>query len=131
MFDHIDLAVADLARSRNFYTRVLGALGISVFMAIERNEGREGTGFGSLDGPQFWIGGGQPVVGRLHFAFRAASRKAVDAFHATALGMGGTDHGPPGLRPQYGEPYYAAYVLDPDGHVVEAVCRAAEPGEVD
>ena len=123
MLDHIDFAVTDLARSRAFYAKILAVLGIHPFLDIQREDGREGTGFGSPDGPQFWIGGGKPVAGRLHVAFQAASRDAVDAFHAAALGMGGASHGAPGLRPQYGEPYYAAFVLDPDGHVVEAVCR--------
>ncbi|NOT86567.1 MAG: VOC family protein [Lysobacter sp.] len=126
MFDHIDFAVTDFPRSRDFYTNVLAVLGFSPFMEIQREDGREGTGFGSLHGPQFWIGGGQPVTGRLHVAFQAASRDTVDAFYATALSMGGVSHGSPGLRPQYGEPYYAAFVLDPDGHVIEAVCRRAE-----
>lgn len=126
MFDHIDFAVKDLSRSRKFYTEVLAVLGIFPFMEIQREDGREGTGFGSMQGAQFWIGGGQPVTGRFHVAFQAASRDAVVAFHDAALRMGGTNQGSPGSRPQYGEPYYAAFVLDPDCHVIEAVYRGAE-----
>ena len=123
MFDHIDFAVADLDRSRTFYTAVLGALGIPRFTEICREDGRKGTGFGWQDGPQLWIGGGPPVGGRLHIAFAAGSRASVDAFYRAALEAGGTSRGAPGLRPHYAEHYYAAFVTDPDGHVVEAVCR--------
>ncbi len=126
MFDHIDFAVTDLARSRDFYTRVLATLGIHPFLEIQREDGRHGIGFGSADGPQFWIGGGAALTGRLHIAFQAASRESVDAFHGAALSSGGASHGAPGLRPRYVNPYYAAFVLDPDAHVVEAVCRAHE-----
>jgi catechol 2,3-dioxygenase-like lactoylglutathione lyase family enzyme len=123
MIDHIDFAVTDLAMSREFYTSVLAALGISPFVGIDRNDGRKGVGFGSHDGPQFWIGGGAAIDGRLHVAFAAKSRAEVDGFHAAALEAGGTSRGSPGVRPRYGEHYYAAFVTDPDGHVLEAVCR--------
>ena len=73
--------------------------------------------------PQFWIGAGQPIVGRVHFAFMAKDRAAVDAFHEAALEAGGKDNGAPGLRPHYHANYYGAFVLDPDGHNIEAVCR--------
>jgi catechol 2,3-dioxygenase-like lactoylglutathione lyase family enzyme len=123
MFDHVDFAVTDLDRSLAFYTSVLSPLGIEPFMEMDREDARKGVGFGSHDGPQLWIGGGPAVEGRLHIAFAAGSRAAVDAFHKAALEAGGTSHGTPGLRPQYAENYYAAFVIDPDGHVVEAVCR--------
>ena len=126
MFDHVDFAVTDLGRSRDFYVKVLATLGISLLVEIKRTDGREGSGFGISGDPRFWIGGGRPVEGRLHIAFQAESRDAVIAFHAAALGAGGADRGEPALRPQYGDPYYAAFVLDPDGHVIEAVCRRAE-----
>jgi catechol 2,3-dioxygenase-like lactoylglutathione lyase family enzyme len=126
MFDHVDFAVADFSRSRAFYVQALAALGVVPLHDIKRDDGREGTGFGSNGCPRFWIGKGEPVVGRLHLAFEASSRGAVNAFHAAALSAGGQDHGLPGLRPQYGDHYYAAFVLDPDGHIIEAVCRRAE-----
>ena len=126
MFDHVDFAVADFSRSRAFYVQALGALGISPVIDIKRDDGREGTGFGTTEMPRFWIGKGAAASGRLHLAFEASSRGAVNAFHRAALDAGGQDHGPPGLRTQYGESYYAAFVLDPDGHVIEAVCRHAE-----
>jgi catechol 2,3-dioxygenase-like lactoylglutathione lyase family enzyme len=125
MFDHVDFAVADLPRSRTFYAKTLAPLGISPLVDIKRDDGRDGTGFGATAYPRFWIGKGTPVAGRLHVAFETESRDAVIAFHAAALSAGGTDHGAPGVRPQYGEHYYAAFVVDPDGHVIEAVCRRA------
>ncbi len=126
MFDHIDFAVVDLKVSRNFYKTALATLGVEPFMDIETAEGREGTGYGSLTGEQFWIGGGEAVKGRMHIAFAAQSRAEVDAFHRAALGAGGSCKGAPGIRPVYGEHYYAAFVVDPDGHTIEAVCRKPE-----
>lgn len=124
MIDHIDFAVRDLAVSRAFYVAALAPLGIGPVIDIDREDGRQGTGFGCGESAHFYIGGGDPIVGRLHVAFAAESRAAVEAFHQAALAAGGIDHGKPGLRPHYDEHYYAAYVIDPDGHVVEAVCRA-------
>ena len=126
MIDHVDFAVRDLAASRAFYAAALAPLGIEPVMEINREDGRRGTGFGRGGAAQFYIGGGPPVDGRLHVAFSAPSRAAVDAFHRAALAAGGSDRGQPGLRPHYDEHYYAAYVADPDGHVVEAVCRRPE-----
>jgi catechol 2,3-dioxygenase-like lactoylglutathione lyase family enzyme len=126
MFDHIDFAVVDLAVSRNFYKTTLATLGIAPFMDIKTEEGREGTGYGRLTGEQFWIGKGEAVKGRMHIAFAAESRADVDAFHRAALDAGGVCKGAPGIRPVYGEHYYAAFVFDPDGHTVEAVCRKPE-----
>ena len=85
---------------------------------------RLGKYFGTT--AQFWIGGGPMTVGRLHFAFSAESRKAVDEFHSAALRYGAVSTGEPGQRSNYGENYYAAFVLDPNGHTIEAVCRVAE-----
>ena len=85
--------------------------------------GHSQAGFGAKGRPQFWIGGGKPIIGRVHFAFVAKDRAAVDAFHEAALEAGGKDNGPPGLRPHYHANYYGAFVLDPDGHNIEAVCR--------
>lgn len=126
MFDHVDFAVSDLERSRHFYSRILAELGIEAFTDVKRDNDREGTGYGSPEGPQFWIGGGEPVSGRMHVAFAAESRAAVDGFYDAAINAGGTCKGPPGLRPQYADGYYAAFVVDPDGHTIEAVCRFDE-----
>src|SRR5262245_16236534 len=122
MIHHIDFAVTDFARSRAFYVAALAPLGLAAIMDRAR-DGRELTGFGRLPDPVFWIRSGQPLQPRLHVAFLDESRDAVDAFHAAALRAGGTDNGAPGLRPRYDDHYYAAFVLDPDGHNIEAVCR--------
>lgn len=123
MLDHIDFAVADLARSRAFYERALAPLGMAALYAIEREDGRQGSGYGPPGRPVFWIGLGDTTRGRLHVAFAAAGRDQVDAFHRAALAAGGRDNGAPGLRADYHPHYYAAYVLDPDGHNIEAVCH--------
>jgi predicted lactoylglutathione lyase len=73
--------------------------------------------------PDFWINEGTPQTPRVHLAFRAENRAQVDAFYAAAIAAGGTDNGKPGLRPHYHPDYYGAFVLDPDGHNVEAVCH--------
>jgi len=126
MLDHVDFAVHDLALSRAFYVAALAPLGIKALIDVNREDGRQGTGFGRGGLAQFFIGGGRPVAGRLHVAFAAHDRAAVDEFHRAALAAGGRDKGKPGLRPHYDPHYYAAYVIDPDGHTVEAVCRRAE-----
>jgi catechol 2,3-dioxygenase-like lactoylglutathione lyase family enzyme len=120
---HIDFAVTDFDRSRAFYLEALAPLGIGILMDIERDNGRRLVGFGLPPDPTFWIRTGSEMGGRLHIAFSADTRSAVDAFHEAALHAGGTDNGGPGLRPRYAEHYYAAFVLDPDGHNIEAVCR--------
>lgn len=119
---HIDFGVSDFARSREFYTRALAPLGLAPFMDRSRG-GCELIGFGVPPDPVFWIRSTQVLDGRLHVAFLARSRAAVDGFHAAALAAGGHDQGAPGLRDRFGPNYYAAYVLDPDGHNIEAVCR--------
>jgi catechol 2,3-dioxygenase-like lactoylglutathione lyase family enzyme len=119
--DHIGFAVADFARSREFFTQALAPLGISVIM--------EGPGFAGLgrDGkPQFWFAGrGNPAPGT-HIAFVAENRAQVRAFYDAALKAGGRDNGAPGIRAHYHPNYYGAFVLDPDGHNVEAVCHLPE-----
>ena len=127
MIHHLDLQVADFARSRAFYSQALAPLGLALIMEFDRGEGRLLAGFGKNPDPVFWIRGGRAFSDRQHVAFAAQSRAAVHAFHAAALAAGGRDNGAPGLRPRYAVDYYAAYVLDPDGHNIEAVCRAAEP----
>jgi len=123
---HIDFAVTDFERSRAFYVDALAPLGIGLVMDIERDNGRRLAGFGLSPDPTFWIRTGNGIGGRLHVAFLANSRDAVDGLHEAALRAGGTDNGRPGLRPRYAEHYYAAFAFDPDGHNIEAVCRRPE-----
>ncbi|MCD9031897.1 VOC family protein [Luteimonas sp. Y-2-2-4F] len=122
---HLDLAVRDLERSARFYAAALAPLG---FAEVARHANRAGgwtVGFGVPPDPLFWLrSDGAPSV-RVHVAFLAADRAGVEAFHRAAVDAGGVDHGAPGLRPHYGPGYYAAFVLDPDGHNIEAVCRLA------
>jgi catechol 2,3-dioxygenase-like lactoylglutathione lyase family enzyme len=125
MLDHIGYVVRDLARSRAFYEKALAPLGYVVLMEMSAAEvGVDGLGLGEPSKPDFWlIGGGAAVSPRLHVAFRARDRAAVDAFYQAAMAAGGTDNGPPGLRQHYHPNYYGAFVLDPDGHNIEAVCH--------
>jgi catechol 2,3-dioxygenase-like lactoylglutathione lyase family enzyme len=134
LIDHIGPGCTDFGRSRIFYERALAPLGLTVVMEVtpEMAGGYEGCGFGQDGKPEFWIGsnagrGSQPVLRSLHVAFRAADRATVDAFHAAALAAGGMDNGAPGVRAQYHPNYYGAFVLDPDGHNIEAVCHRPEP----
>jgi catechol 2,3-dioxygenase-like lactoylglutathione lyase family enzyme len=134
MIDHISLPVADYARSRAFYDKAMGALGYKVAMEMTDSPEFIAAGYGPADRPEpgFWIESGRepgpvPVSPEgQHIAFQASDRAAVDAFHAMALATVGRDNGAPGLRPQYHPNYYAAFVLDPDGHRLEAVCHRAE-----
>jgi|SRR5580704_2067251 catechol 2,3-dioxygenase-like lactoylglutathione lyase family enzyme len=121
MIDHTGLCVSDLARSKTFYSAALAPLGYTVLIEWEQF-----AGFGVAPKPDFWIGQGEPNVPPVHIAFRAESRALVDAFHRAAMAAGGTDNGTPGPRPHYHSNYYGAFVLDPDGHNLEAVCHAAE-----
>ena len=117
MIDHIGFEVTDLERSAGFYDAVFGALG-----GRRVHEGPHAIAYGTL-GPQFWIvvRGRRPEPGYGHIALRARGRAAVNGAHRAALAGGGRDDGAPGLRPQYGTLYYAAYVRDPDGLRVEFV----------
>ena len=125
MFDHIGFPVADVARSRSFYLAALAPLDIAIAKEVtaEMTGGDVYIGFGLNGRPQFWIGSGHKIEGRLHVAFAAKTRDHVEAFYKAALAAGGVDNGAPGLRPHYHTDYYAAFVLDPDGHNIEAVCN--------
>jgi catechol 2,3-dioxygenase-like lactoylglutathione lyase family enzyme len=121
VLDHVGIAVADYERSKAFYEQALAPLGITLLMEF----GGAAAGFGKegKGRPSFFIEAhGEPARGRLHIALGAENHAQVDAFHAAALEAGGTDNGAPGLR-WYHPDYYGAYVLDPDGHNVEAVCH--------
>jgi len=126
MIDHTGIGVADMARSAMFYDAVLGALGLRRAIQLPEGVGTDGIGYG-VDYPIFWIDRFHPHGVKQHTAFMARTRAAVDAFHAAGLTAGGRDNGPPGLRDTSGYPrgYYAAFVLDPDGNNMEAVCRDA------
>jgi catechol 2,3-dioxygenase-like lactoylglutathione lyase family enzyme len=128
MIDHVGFAVADLARSRAFYVAALAPLGFAAVMDLteEQTGGYAGTGFGPPGRPRFWIGNGDKRGGSVHVAFEAPTRAAVDAFYKSALAAGGRDNGAPGIRPHYHASYYGAFVFDPDGHNIEAVCHAPE-----
>lgn len=129
MLDHIGFSVSDLNHSRSFYERALAPLGVVKIMELsaEQTGGSGHVGFGEGGKPYFWIGDGVGALkGTLHVAFAAADRASVDAFHRAALAAGGRDNGAPGLRPHYHASYYGAFVLDPDGHNVEAVCHRPE-----
>ncbi len=121
MIDHVALAVSDYARSRDFYREILAPFGYGLLMEF----GGATAGFGRDGKPDFWIHPGSPGD-PVHLAFAAEDRATVDRFHRTALEAGARDNGAPGLRPQYHPTYYGAFVLDPDGHNVEAVCHRPE-----
>jgi catechol 2,3-dioxygenase-like lactoylglutathione lyase family enzyme len=128
-FDHMSFGTSDLERSMGFYEQALAPLGIKRIMQFPGDDGRVRTaGYGHEQFPYFWLGRGGAVEGRLHVAFRAASREAVDSFYAAALAAGGIDNGGPGLRPEYHSGYYGAFVLDPDGINVEAVHHTFSSG---
>jgi len=128
MLDHLGFSVRNLKVSRMFYENALKPLGIKPLMEVTPEmTGTDDShvGFGA-DRPFFWIGtGGKPSPG-VHVAFLAQSRKTVDEFYAAAIAAGGKDNGKPGIRPHYHENYYGAFVFDPDGNNIEAVCH--KPG---
>jgi catechol 2,3-dioxygenase-like lactoylglutathione lyase family enzyme len=125
MIDHIGVAVADFNRAKTFYETALKPLGLGVVMEVTAEEtgGDAHAGFGADDKAFFWIGAGARPRGGTHVAFLARTRAEVDAFHRAAMAAGGRDNGAPGLRPHYHANYYGAFVLDPDGNNIEAVCH--------
>ena len=121
MIDHVTANVSDFEQAKRFYEQALAPLGYSVQMAFE-----DAAGFGTGEGiPDFWIGS-RAERGATHVAFSVSDRATVDRFYEAAIAAGGKDNGPPGLRPHYHETYYAAYVHDPDGNNIEAVCHRPE-----
>ncbi len=125
--DHMGLSVSDFERAKAFYVAALKPLGGGVIM--EFPYGAVGpfamAGLGVAGKPFFWISTGEKTAPHLHVAFRAETRDQVDEFYAAAMQAGGTDNGAPGLRLHYHANYYGAFVLDPDGHNIEAVCHAS------
>lgn len=126
MLHHISIGVRDLNLAGRFYDAALGALG---FRRVFEDE--TAIGYGLVDGEDLLClklrEKAQPPGDGFHLAFAAASRTAVRAFHSDALKIGGRDNGAPGLRPDYGDHYYAAFLIDPDGHRIEATINAPEP----
>jgi catechol 2,3-dioxygenase-like lactoylglutathione lyase family enzyme len=119
MFDHIGIGVSDLKVSKAFFVQALSPLGVGVVMEVD-----DAAGLGRAQKPSLWLGTateGKPLP--LHIAFAADNRSQVDEFYRQALAAGGKDNGPPGIRPHYHANYYAAFVIGPDGHNLEAVCH--------
>lgn len=124
MIDHMGIDVRDLQKSKKFYEDVLPALGFKLLVYFEEYGA---VGFGK-DRPRFWLGKGKPTNGDddVHICFEAQNRKQVRDFYEAAIRAGGRDNGKPGLRPEYHENYYGAFVLDPDGNGIEACCHKSE-----
>jgi catechol 2,3-dioxygenase-like lactoylglutathione lyase family enzyme len=122
MLDHVTVGVVDIERSRKFYDSALRPLGIARLYG----EGERFAGYGVAPKAFFWIGMREAAQTGAHIAFAAKDRATVERFYAEAIAAGGRDNGGPGLRPHYDPDYYGAFVLDPDGHNVEAVCRLPE-----
>jgi catechol 2,3-dioxygenase-like lactoylglutathione lyase family enzyme len=118
MIDHISIRVSDYERSKRFFEAALAPLGYRLVF----EHAISGAGFGRSGKPDFWIKQGPPSPS-LHIAFAGDDRMMVDAFHKQATAAQGRDNGAPGLRPEYHPAYYGAFVLDPDGHNIEAVCH--------
>ena len=128
MLDHIGIAVSSIERSRAFYDQALSPIGITLLWVIgpeQTESGGTALGYGSDGRPYFWVGDNERVGEGTHIAFRVRTRREVDTFYAAALAAGGRDNGAPGLRPHYHPNYYGAFVYDPDGINVEAVCHSA------
>lgn len=132
MIDHMGITVSSIPISRLFYLKALGALGYDLIRdtptSISFGTSTDNNRQSADPGGEFWLSKGQPMTPRVHFAFRASSRKVVDRFFADGLSAGGTGNGAPGLRTQYHSNYYAAFLLDPDGYNIEAVYHNAVHG---
>ena len=125
MLDHVGFPVSDYARSKAFYEKALAPLGYVLVVEV-RQDGRDApaAGFGANGKPDFWIGGEGGLNKQVHIAIAGKDRASVDGFYRAAIAAGGRDNGVPGLRPHYHPNYYGAFVLDPDGHNIEAVRHA-------
>lgn len=125
MIDHIGIRVSNFKKSKEFYEAALKPIGYKMLMEVptQYTDGLGVAGFGEPPKPDFWITEGTPNKPHVHVAFRVDSREKVDAFYAAAIAAGAKDNGKPGPRPHYHENYYGAFVLDFDGHNIEAVCH--------
>jgi catechol 2,3-dioxygenase-like lactoylglutathione lyase family enzyme len=126
MIDHTGIIASDFEKSKAFYLSALAAIGYDLLVELPASitGHTDVAGFGEPPKPDFWISNGTPNNPPVHVAFRVGSRPLVDAFYKAAIAAGGRDNGAPGLRPHYHPNYYGAFVLDPDGHNIEAVCHA-------
>jgi catechol 2,3-dioxygenase-like lactoylglutathione lyase family enzyme len=125
MIDHTGVVVRNFDRSKQFYSAALAPIGFSLLAEFPASVTghTDVAGFGEPPKPEFWISRGNPNNPTVHVAFRVSSRSLVDAFYRAAIDAGGTDNGQPGIRAHYHPNYYGAFVLDPDGHNIEAVCH--------
>jgi catechol 2,3-dioxygenase-like lactoylglutathione lyase family enzyme len=121
ILDHIGMAVSNGQRSQEFYSSALAPLGIGKVIEVAG-----WLGFGRAGKPEFWFGEGGAPQQPMHIAFAAETRAQVDAFYEAAISAGGRDNGKPGIREMYHPNYYGAFVFDPDGHNIEAVCHVPE-----
>jgi len=120
VFDHVGVNVRDYAASRAFYERALAPLGYGVVVAFDE---WKAVGFGKEGKPSFWVAQREPYTTGAHIAFSVDDHATVDTFHEAALDAGGIDNGRPGIREEYHPNYYGAFIHDPDGNNVEAVCH--------
>lgn len=131
MIDHVSIGVGNMKRAKSFYDAALEPLGMAAVYPVEIGGQLVGVGYGAANKPSFWVQlpiNGQPSSqgNGAHIAFRAETRAAVDAFYLAAMAQGGVEDGKPGLREDYHPDYYAAFVRDPEGNKIEAVCHAAD-----
>jgi catechol 2,3-dioxygenase-like lactoylglutathione lyase family enzyme len=128
MIDHLGFSVSDYERAKAFYARALAPLDYSLIMEVtaEQTGHAAAAGFGANGKPDLWFGAEGAMNKPVHIAILAKDRATVDAFYKAAMAAGGRDNGAPGIRPHYHASYYGAFVLDPDGHNIEAVCHAPE-----
>ena len=126
ILDHIGISISDHAKAVTFYATVLAPLGISLIMEVppELTGGKHYSGFGRDGKPDFWVSDDKKAQTGLHIAFAARNRAEVDAFYQAAIAAGAKDNGKPGIRTDYHPNYYGAFVFDPDGNNIEAVCHA-------
>ena len=128
MIDHTGISVSDWSKAKAFYDAAFAPLGASLLYMVpdQYTDGRKVGGYGREQKPYFWLHENADTGPGRHYAFKAATRAEVDAFYEAAMAAGGRDNGKPGLRPHYHENYYGAFVLDPDGNNIEAVCHSPE-----
>jgi catechol 2,3-dioxygenase-like lactoylglutathione lyase family enzyme len=128
MLAHVGLIVGDIEKSKRFYRDALKPIGYEMLRehGVTPTRPTASAGFGEPPRADLWIYQGKPSINSIHVAFQVDKRALVDAFYKAALAAGGKDNGKPGLRPQYSQHYYGAFVLDPDGYNIEAVCREPE-----
>ena len=126
MIDHTGINCSDIKKSKEFDVKALAPLGYRVIHEFAEVGKAQVIGMGAQGKADFWLGEGTPQKPHVHLAFRAADQKAVEAFYKAAMAAGGKDNGQPGVRPHYHEKYYGAFIWDPDGHNIEAVCHGSD-----